>query len=255
MLNPFRRELDDLDRQTASVGDNWRVYAVGDIHGRLDLLDQLLGMIVADNALRPPKRLRLILLGDLVDRGPRSAQVLERVRALLASGGDIRLIKGNHEEVFSLAARGDLNAVRLFRRIGGLETLSSYGLIASAGAAMDDGMLADWMLNNVPRADVDLIDDFIDRIEMGDYLFVHAGIRPRVPLHAQQASDLRWIRSEFLDHAGAYDKVVVHGHSITQEIDERSNRIGIDTGAYRSGRLTALCLEGAERWFLQTGED
>lgn len=250
----FLRRSDDQDGRPPSVGDDWRAYAIGDIHGRLDLLDQLLGMLVADDALRPGKRRCLILLGDLIDRGPHSAQVVERVRALHGSGSDIRLLKGNHEEIFVMAARGDQGAVGFFRRIGGMETLASYGLPLSLSADMDDGAIAHWMMNYIPRADVDFLDSFVDHLTVGDYLFVHAGIRPRVPIAEQRPSDLRWIRGDFLNHGGRHDKMVVHGHSITPEVENLANRIGIDTGAYYSGRLTAIGLEGADRWFLQTGE-
>ncbi|MFD2428241.1 metallophosphoesterase [Sphingobium scionense] len=184
------------------MGDDRRIYAIGDIHGRLDLLDQLLGMLVADNALRPTKQRRLILLGDLIDRGPHSAQVIERVRALHGSGGNIGLVKGNHEEIFVMAARGDQGAVGFFRRIGGVETLASYGLPPSLSADMDDQAIAHWMLNHIPRADVDFLDSFVDHMTVGDYLFVHAGIRPRVAIAEQRPSDLRWIRGDFLNHAG-----------------------------------------------------
>lgn len=236
------------------IAPGQRIYAIGDIHGRLDLLDQLLGMLAADDALRPGKRRCLILLGDLIDRGPHSAQVIERVRALHGSGSDIRLLKGNHEEIFVMAARGDQGAVGFFRRIGGMETLASYGLPLSLSADMDDRAIAHWMMNYIPRADVDFLDSFVDHLTVGDYLFVHAGIRPRVPIAEQRPSDLRWIRGDFLNHGGRHDKMVVHGHSITPEVENLANRIGIDTGAYYSGRLTAIGLEGADRWFLQTGE-
>ncbi|WP_374550609.1 metallophosphoesterase family protein [Sphingobium yanoikuyae] len=250
----FLRRSDDQDGLPPSVGGDRRVYAIGDIHGRLDLLDHLLGMLAADDALRPGKRRCLILLGDLIDRGPHSAQVIERVRALHGSGGDIRLLKGNHEEIFVMAARGDQGAVSFFRRIGGMETLASYGLPLSLSDDMDDGAIAHWMLNYIPRADVDFLDSFVDHLTVGDYLFVHAGIRPKVPIAEQRPSDLRWIRGDFLNHGGRHDKMVVHGHSITPEVENLANRIGIDTGAYYSGRLTAIGLEGADRWFLQTGE-
>lgn len=229
-----------------------RVYAIGDIHGRADLLDQLLGMIAHDDAARPPSPVCLLFLGDLTDRGPDSAAVLDRSIALSRSGEDIRFIKGNHEEIFILAARGDEQAVRIFRRIGGDATLASYGLAPSACMAMDDAAIASWMLAHIPRAHVDFMDGFEDMIAIGDYLFVHAGIRPNVALAAQEPQVLRWIRQPFLDHAAPHEKMIVHGHSITDDIDVRSNRIGIDTGAYASGRLTALGLEGEDRWFLQT---
>ncbi|WP_313333283.1 metallophosphoesterase family protein [Sphingobium yanoikuyae] len=250
----FLRRSDERNALPPNVGNDRRVYAIGDIHGRLDLLDQLLGMLVADNALRPARQRCLVLLGDLVDRGPHSAQVIERVRALHGSGGDIRLLKGNHEEIFVMAARGDQGAVSFFRRIGGMETLASYGLPLSLSADMDDRAIAHWMMNYIPRADVDFLDSFVDHLTVGDYLFVHAGIRPKVPIAEQRPSDLRWIRGDFLNHGGRHDKMVVHGHSITPEVENLANRIGIDTGAYYSDRLTAIGLEGADRWFLQTGE-
>ncbi|MDI1295352.1 MAG: metallophosphoesterase [bacterium] len=237
-----------------SVGEDVRVYAIGDVHGRADLLDRLLDLIEQDEATRPPMALHLIFLGDLMDRGPRSAHVIVRAMALAQAGGHVHFLKGNHEEVFVLAARGDERAIPLFRRIGGIETLESYGLDGADAEAMDDAALADWMLANIPRDHVDFVDDFPDSHGIGDYLFVHAGIRPRVPIADQSPADLRWIRQEFLTHEGAHPKMVIHGHSITQDVDARANRIGIDTGAYHSGRLTAIGLQGTERWFLQTGD-
>lgn len=248
MLNLFRRRQARANRPLPSVGDRMRIYAVGDIHGRLDLFDALLEAITKDHAARPPLPFQLILLGDLVDRGPSSALVVERAMALR----DTHFIKGNHEELFVATARGSVRHASAFRRIGGVETLASYGLPAEDGAVMDDVAVTRWMLNHVPRAHVDFLDGFSDMLSMGDYLFVHAGIRPRVPLAAQEATDLRWIREEFLTHRGDHGLMVVHGHSISTEVEERPNRIGIDTGAWRSGKLTAIGLEGSARWYLQT---
>lgn len=250
MLNFFRR----IRPRTApsSVGEGVRVYAIGDIHGRLDLFDRLMDMIARDEAGRPPLPRLLILLGDLVDRGPQSAQMVDRAMELARSAQDVRFIKGNHEEVFIGAARGSGPHAAAFRRIGGMETLTSYGLSTREGLAMDEDEIASWMLAHVPRDHVDFLDGFDDVTEVGDYLFVHAGIRPRVRLNAQDPADLRWIRGDFLGHKGDHGRMVVHGHSITEDVDEQSNRIGIDTGAWRSGRLSALGLEGTDRWFLQT---
>ena len=112
--------------------------------------------------------------------------------------------------------------------------------------------MADWMLNNVPRNHVDFLDGFEDLIEAGDYVFVHAGIKPKVTLANQKPEDLRWIREEFLSWRQPHEKIVIHGHTIMLEVDEHPNRIGIDTGAYNSGRLTAIGLEGTQRWYLAT---
>ncbi len=251
-----RRPADEGQALLPDLGEGRRVYAIGDLHGRLDLFDEILAMIARDEAKRIPLPRTLLLLGDLIDRGPQSAQLIDRLRTLMADStarSDVRAIKGNHEELFLLAARGQLDAVPLFRRAGGLQTLASYGLDEAQGAAMDAGALADWMLNHVPRADIDLLDALPDQLRIGDYLFVHAGIRPGVPIDRQRPADLRWIRRDFLEHRGAHPLMVVHGHSISPDVDERPNRIGIDTGAYRTGRLTALGLEGRERWYLQTG--
>ncbi|RJG57212.1 serine/threonine protein phosphatase [Sphingobium terrigena] len=234
-----------------SVGDR-RVYAIGDVHGRADLLDALLALIAEDDAERGPMTPHIILLGDLVDRGPSSRQVVDRVIAMVASKGDVRCLKGNHEEIFVRAARGDARAVPVFRKMDGAVTLASYGLDPVLFPVMADGEIATWMLNHVPRDHVDFLDALPDRVEMEDYLFVHAGVRPGVSIETQNGADLRWIRREFLDHGGAHPRMIVHGHSITDDVDLQSNRIGIDTGAYYSGRLTAIGLQGTDRWFLQT---
>ena len=236
-----------------SIGDR-RVYAIGDVHGRASLLDALLILIAQDDAQRGAMPPHIILLGDLVDRGPSSRQVIDRVMAMGASGGDVRCLKGNHEEIFVLAARGEVRAVPVFRRMEGAATLASYGLDPLLFGVMTDEEVVAWMLNNVPREHVDFLDALPDQVEMDDYLFVHAGIRPGVAIDAQNGADLRWIRREFLDHEGAHPKMVVHGHSITDDVDLHPNRIGIDTGAYYSGRLTAIGLQGTERWFLQTND-
>lgn len=247
-----RKPNDDTATYPPSVGEE-RVYAVGDVHGRADLLATLLARLARDDAARPRAPLRLLFLGDLIDRGAASAKVVQIAMALAESGEHhVRFIKGNHEEVFIQAARGDTQAVRFFLRIGGRETLTSYGLPGSRQDDMTGEAIGQWMLEHIPRAHVDFLDGFEDMIEIGDYLFVHAGIRPNVPLDAQDSADLRWIRREFLGHDAPLGKVVVHGHSITENVHENVNRIGIDTGAYYSGRLTAIGLEGTARWYLDT---
>ncbi|MDX3900131.1 MAG: metallophosphoesterase [Sphingobium sp.] len=237
----------------ASTGPGERVYAIGDVHGRADLLLQLLDLIVADNWQRGALPLRIILLGDLIDRGPRSADVVESMM-LAKDSPHIRFLKGNHEEVFVRVMRGDIGAARFWRQIGGVETLASYGLPPSDQDEMSDAALVEWMFQHIPQAHVDFLDGFEDSIEIGDYVFVHAGLRPGVSISNQKPADLHWIREPFLNHGKPFERVVIHGHSISETIDERPNRIGIDTGAYHSGRLTAIGLQGEERWFLNTGD-
>lgn len=231
------------------IGEGERVYAIGDIHGCAGLLRSLLALIEADDAARPPAKTSLILLGDLIDRGPSSAQVVRYAMALAANGAIV--LKGNHEEMFAAAARGDKRAVGLMRRYGVVESCASYGLPPETARAMDDAALATWMLAHIPRDHVDFLDDRPDWVEIGDYLFVHAGIRPHVDLARQKGEDLRWIREPFLSHQRAFPRMVIHGHTITPDVDEQANRIGIDTGAWRSGLLTAIALEGADRWYVQ----
>lgn len=245
-----RRAAEPISRPALPPGE--RVYAIGDIHGRLDLLDDLLIRIGADNAGRPPAATTLLFLGDLIDRGPDSAGVVERVRKLAASKINVRVLMGNHEEVFLAAAGQDLAALRFCCRIGGRETIISYGISQEEYERLDYAELAERLAALVPAEHTAFIASFEDIVVMGGYLFVHAGIRPGVPVADQREKDLRWIREPFLDHDAPFEAFVVHGHTILEDIDERSNRIGIDTGAYVTGKLTALGLEGSERWVLQT---
>jgi serine/threonine protein phosphatase 1 len=159
---------------------------------------------------------------------------------------------GNHEEVFLRAVEGDVRALRFLLRIGGRETLLSYGISAEEYRDLDYDELLPVLQTKVPPAHVAFLSAFENWIEMGDYLFVHAGLRPGIALEEQTTSDLCWIRDDFLKHRDSFGRMVVHGHSITEDIDVRSNRIGIDTGAFATGRLTAIGLEGGERWFLST---
>lgn len=252
MLKFLKKKQDSAPPEDASIGDDHRIYAIGDIHGRADLLVELLERINADHLAREPKPRQIILLGDLVDRGRQSAQVVTCALKLAEGGIPVRFLKGNHEEVFIHAARGDEKAMRFFCRIGGRETIISYGLSDADYGAMDFAQLTRWTLENVPREHVDFLDGFEDMIEIGDYLFVHAGIRPDVPLDEQKPKDLRWIRDDFLSFKDPLGKVVVHGHTITDGVDEQVNRIGIDTGAYQSGVLTAIGLQGSDRWYIST---
>ena len=249
LFNFMSRTPPRVDRMT----DGLRVYAIGDIHGRLDLLEELLARIDADDAARGDGvRTQLIFLGDLIDRGPESSGVVERLLGLSRASPNVRFLMGNHEQVFLKAMAGDRRALRFLIRIGGRETLLSYGISAADYQALDFDELAAIAAEKVPAAHLDFLAGFEDWIALGDYLFVHAGLRPGVALDAQEQSDLCWIREEFLNHRDSFGPLVVHGHSITEEIDVRANRIGIDTGAFASGRLTAIGLEGGERWFLST---
>jgi serine/threonine protein phosphatase 1 len=178
--------------------------------------------------------------------------VVERLLTLSRERPETRFLKGNHEELFLHALSGAKDALRMFCRVGGKETVLSYGIDRAEYDSLDYPQLAERMAALVPPEHRAFLDGFEDMIVSGDYAFVHAGIRPDVPLDDQRDSDLRWIRESFLEHRGAHPKMIVHGHTIVSAVDRRANRIGIDTGAYASGRLTALGIEGQATWILNT---
>ena len=234
--------------QKPSLPHRERVYAIGDIHGRLDLFETLLETIKNDEAARGPAQTTLVLLGDLIDRGQDSAGVLARARQL-SSERHVEILCGNHEEML-LTSLEDSTALRSFLRFGGLETLASYGLAPETVADMEIDEVRDAARRHIPEQDLEFIRSFRKLVRIGDYIFVHAGLRPGVPIETQLGSDCRWIREPFLSHTGNFGGFVVHGHTITEEPDERDNRLGIDTGAYVHGTLTAVGIEGTERWYL-----
>lgn len=250
-----RRRGNPVTHFAAQVPTGQRVYAIGDIHGRDDLFDKLIRKIEADNASRGKAFTTLILLGDLVDRGPDSASVIERARSLNGRFDKVVTLIGNHEECFLAALTGELKHVRFFIRIGGDATIRSYWGDDAAYAAATFEEVAEHLPQKVPQSHIDFLNRGEDMVRIGDYVFVHAGVRPGVPLDRQKTSDLRWIREEFLESEDRHGGVIVYGHTITESVDEATNRIGIDTGAYLTGRLTALGLEGSERWFLDTIEN
>ena len=250
----FFRSLFPKDSGGAEPGvpAGYRVYAIGDIHGRLDLLDDALARIEADIDGRKPAQNIIVFLGDLIDRGPSSAQVVERLRTYRRAAVRTVFLIGNHEEVLLRLLQGESRFLRDWLSFGGAECARSYGLSPTALKRMDPEQAVAALRQAVPEADRRFLQSFVDTFRIGSYLFVHAGIRPGVPLSDQSQSDLRWIRGPFLDNEDDHGFIVVHGHTIAEQIDVRGNRIGLDTGAYRSGVLTAMGLEGPERWFLQT---
>lgn len=229
-----------------------RIYAIGDIHGRLDLLNALFDAIEADDAARAPSQSHLIFLGDLIDRGPSSAHVVSRALEINAVRWNCRFLLGNHEEVFLTALSGDLKALKFFNRIGGRETILSYGVTEDEYNNLDYPELLALLIERVPAEHRAFIETFEDMIILGDYAFVHAGIRPEMPLAVQKASDLRWIRGDFLEFRGQLEKIIVHGHTISDNVVEQPHRIGLDTGGFASGKLSAMGFEGSQRWVLQT---
>jgi serine/threonine protein phosphatase 1 len=233
---------------TTRIPEGQRVYAIGDIHGRCDLLCQMIARIEADERGRPLADTTVVLLGDLVDRGPDSAGVIATAREW-AKRRRVRMLAGNHEEMF-LGSFEREETLRHFLRHGGRETLLSYPISAEAYTRATLDELQAMMRAAVPAEDVAFMEAMEDRIQIGDYVFVHAGVRPGIPLDEQKVSDLRWIRAEFLEASEARDFAVVHGHTIIETPHISPLRIGLDTGAFASGQLTAIGLEGSARWLI-----
>lgn len=234
----------------AAVPPGQRVYAVGDVHGRADLFAALAEAIEADNAARGPADSLVILLGDLVDRGPDSAGVLRQAREWQQRRA-LRVLMGNHEEMF-LGSFENPEILRQFLRHGGRETLLSYPIDPATYAAATLGETQKLMREAVPAEDIAFMQAMEGMVRVGDYLFVHAGIRPGVPLEQQRGADLRWIREPFITSRDDLGCTVVYGHTIYDRPELAASRIGIDTGAYDTGRLTALGLEGTSRWLIET---
>jgi len=230
----------------------WRAYVIGDIHGRLDLLDQLLDTIHADISSRKPRKVLLVFVGDLIDRGPDSAKVVERLRTYRHRGVRTMFLQGNHEEVLLRILAGEADLITKWRWFGGTECLNSYGVDTEKLSGMSESEAIEIVRGAIPKDHVDFLESFDDSCRFGDYLFVHAGIRPGVEIDQQRQTDLRWIREPFLFDDTDHGFVVVHGHTIRPEVEMRPNRIGIDTGAYRTGVLTALAIEGDQNWLLDT---
>jgi len=239
-------------RRPAALPAGQRVYAVGDVHGRFDLLQDLIARIEADNAARPAADVHVVMLGDLIDRGPQSREIIDYFLKGAPGFARWHFIMGNHEEMLlKLIDNPDSSLMPQFLRFGGRETFESYD---APQRVLDtpDLYTPDTLPFYVPEEHRAFMRRMEDGILVGDYFFTHAGIRPGVALDDQEQQDLRWIRKGFLDSEADHGMIVVHGHTVLDEVEVRPNRIGIDTGAYASGKLTALGLEGTERWFIQT---
>jgi serine/threonine protein phosphatase 1 len=247
-----RTELPPTDARTppGSV-----VYAVGDIHGRCDLLAALHEGVREDAGRRRARRRLIVYLGDYVSRGLDSRRVVELVREDPPRGFEVVALKGNHEDLLLRYLGGELSAGRHWFDYDGLDALAHYGVTAADRDARDDATLEALrrrLARALPAEHLTFFRSLAVSHDEGGYRFVHGGVRPGVPLGAQSDHDQMWIRQPFLESDGDHGAVIVHGHSIEAEVQVRRNRIGIDTGAYRSGVLTCLVLEGAARAVLQS---
>ena len=235
-------------RWAPSVPAGMRVYAVGDIHGRADLLGKLAETIGNDLRASPSPEPVTIFLGDYIDRGPASREVIERLRRN-DFPTPIVTLRGNHEDVFGQFLRGT-GDVAYIQKLGGDATLQSYGLDLGDLSRLDPEPLRDALRAAIPPEHRAFLERTAISCTAGDYFFCHAGARPGVPLDEQSEEDLMWIRDGFLKSDHDFGKVVVHGHTPVRSPEVRPNGINIDTKAFASGVLTALALEGTERRFL-----
>lgn len=230
-----------------------RLYAVGDIHGRDDLLAELLVKIEQDAAAKSPAKNVLVFLGDYVDRGLQSCQVLDRLISGLPEGFEAVFLKGNHEEAL-LQFLDDAQFAKTWKYYGGLETLHSYGVtdLTLSDEPTVFEQARDRFNAVLPAEHRQFLESLSYSVSFGDYFFAHAGVRPGIGLERQSEQDLLWIRDDFLSSRSNFGKIIVHGHTPREEVEFRSNRIGVDTGAYMTNVLTALVLEGSSRELVQT---
>jgi serine/threonine protein phosphatase 1 len=252
--NPFARPK----RAAPVMPEGVIVFAVGDVHGRADLLELLLQYITHQARSVEGRRVLLVGLGDYIDRGPKSRQVVDQLLALRAAKNlEIHYLRGNHERIFLDFLIDPAGNGPSWRQFGGREALASYGVLAPEANDDEAAWLAarDGLQAALPPAHLAFFENLETSFELGDYFFAHAGAKPGVPLAAQLEEDLLWIRGPFLTDRRPFEKVIVHGHSPGAEVHIDDRRIGLDTGAYATGVLSAVRLEGGDRQLIQTHRD
>ncbi|PTM45493.1 serine/threonine protein phosphatase 1 [Sphingomonas aerolata] len=238
---------------TGQVKHSERVYAIGDIHGRFDLFGRLVAQVARDNAARPIAKTQIVLLGNIIDRGPDAARMIKGCMQITASNDNLVVLKGNHEDMMADALGGNLTVYGHWLHFGGRETLLSWGVHPNVanGPATKDNLAA------AAQAVGEEVVDWLQRLPLhhkhGPYLFVHAGIRPGVAIDEQEPDDFMWIEDEFLNYKMSHGFIVVHGHSLVgDKAVILPNRIGINTDAYTTDKLTALGIDNCSTWTLST---
>jgi serine/threonine protein phosphatase 1 len=228
-----------------------RLYVIGDIHGRADLLEQIIEKISDDLASHGEIDCVTVTLGDYLDRGPNSRGVVERLSRNPFPTRYVAL-KGNHEALLELFLK-DPSIANHWRRLGGLETLHSYGVpVGELMVGQGYDKAAEALKAAMPPEHVRFLSSLEPFVNIGKYFLCHAGIRPNVPLTQQSIDDLLWIRDEFLNSDIVFEKMIIHGHTPREWPEVRPNRINIDTGAFATGRLTCLVLEEKQERFIFT---
>ncbi len=237
-----------------SAPNGMRIYAIGDIHGRLDLLKKMQRLIFEDVSVKGAERNVVVYLGDYIDRGMDSKGVIDHLMQETISGVESVFLKGNHEEAL-ISFLSDARYARVWKNFGGFETLLSYGVTPPVKVDDPDDFksVRDQFAEKLPKEHLDFINGLKLSETFGDYMFVHAGVRPGIELDKQRVEDLLWIRGDFLRSKEDFGKVIVHGHTPQPKPEFHSNRINVDTGAYITNELTAVVLEGEEHSFLKAG--
>ena len=246
------------NRKLSAEKETWkgltghRLYAIGDVHGCHDLLEELVSKIQADHSERAPKPTVLVFLGDIIDRGPDSRGTIEFALNLGKADAPCEFLMGNHESMMLQVLFGeDTKLVKSWLRYGGEECLKSYGVDTAELWNQDSLSIKEMMKNIIPESHIQFLQSFKSYYEFGDYLLVHAGIDPKKALSEQKDKDYLWSREPFLSWSGQLEKKIVHGHTICEEPEFCPHRIGIDSGAYLTGRLSGLRIEEGETSVLQ----
>lgn len=238
----------------AKTPEKTRIYAIGDTHGYLDLVINIHSQIRDDLAANPIEKYKIIFLGDYIDRGPDSKGCIDFLIKLMSGDPNVTCLKGNHEDKLIQFLNDPLKMARSFLTYGGVECALSYGVQSASLSAASTEMInfRDELSAAIPQNHIDFIDELlISQIE-GDYMCVHAGLRPGTPIDQQIDNDLMTIRSEFIPHTGLYEKVIVHGHTPHYPIEIEPNRMNADTCAYETGVLTCIVLEDDRYRILNT---
>lgn len=237
---------------TPPLPEGTAAYVIGDVHGCFAELLDLLGLIKADISEQRVHTATIVFLGDLIDRGPKSAQVIEYLRTYQPCFAKTIFIMGNHEEVFQKVLGGNVDAFKSWFGFGGRSCVRSYGVDNLGEIHLNPEQLLVRIQNKVPKSHLQFIAAFQDYFIFGPYLCVHAGIRPKVKLQDQKPKDLRWIRESFMSYTKPHPYIVVHGHTVVDTPELLHNRIAVDTGAHKGNALTAVCLSHEQPRFIQS---
>ncbi|MEE9313434.1 MAG: metallophosphoesterase family protein [Rhizobiaceae bacterium] len=244
---------------TAHAGKKMRIYAIGDVHGCLDEMKDMLKLIKRDLKTRPIKHHRIVFVGDFVDRGPDSKGVVKYLKKLIRKNKHVTCLFGNHDEKLLLARKEmPLDKFDSYFRFGGAETMLSYGVSTKKLKRISDNPInkkaaisfAKKAKKRIPKSHVKFLKKLPRSITIGDYFICHAGVHPQVALDEQKEQDLIWIREPFLSWDRPLDKVIIHGHTRRSKPDVRKVRINVDTSCCYGGELTAVVLEGVDHHFL-----